>query len=186
MNRQKKDLEGNFGAGGFSDQYDNQKFRSLDDNGNPGGVTGIQFEDDFDAARIGEDLKGEAFYYPGKRSEPSRDADLGRGRSGTSWNRFENKNYSGMGPKGWELSDEKLQTRVCEVLLHSHDVDPTELEITVKDKVVYVKGHIQSKGMRIVCEDLILSIPGVEDVFTDVIISNTQNFQINNSESKTE
>lgn len=183
MNRHKGnfDEDGNYGPGGFSDQYDNQRFRSLDDGKNPGGVTGIQFDDEFDAEKVGDNGKGEAFYYPGKRSEPARDADLGMGSSGTHWN-DRKVNFRGVGPRGWELSDDKLKERVSEVLLHSHEVDPSELEVSVKEKVVYLEGQIKSKGMRRVAEDLILSIPGVEDVFTNLKISDTSNFQINKNQ----
>lgn len=168
----------NFGPGGFSDQYDNNKMRSMDRDQHPGGVTGTPFEDDIDLNSMDyAPKKGEAFHYPGKRSEPARDADLGLGRAGTDWNRGIDS-YYGKGPKNWHISDEKLKEKVSEILLHSHEVDPSELEIEVKDKVVTLKGYISSKGMRDVAEDLILSIPGVEDVFSQLKIHNTSNFQL--------
>lgn len=168
----------NFGPGSFSDTYDNRRSRSLDDDMNRGGVTGFHFEDDVDLDDMDfTPKKGEAFRYPGKRSEPSRDADLARGAAGTSWNTGLN-DHQGKGPKGWKLTDERLKERVNEVLLHSHDVDPSELEVLVQDRVVTLRGKIKSKGMRTVAEDLVLSIPGVEDVFSQLKISDTSNFQL--------
>lgn len=168
----------NFGPGSFSDQYDNNRMKSMDRDQNPGGVTGVPFEDD-DKFESKSD-RGEAWHYPGKRQEPERDADLGMGPSGTSWNAElkEQRNFSGVGPKGWQLSDEKLCEKVCEVLTHSYEVDPTEMEVTVEDSVVYLKGFIKSRGMKAVAVDLVYSIPGVEDVFTQLQVKDTSNFQL--------
>ena len=169
----------NFGPGGFSDQFDNHKFRSVDRDQNPGGVTGVPFEDDdYHVTDTSfSPHNGEAYYYPGKRSEPSRDADLGLGRSGTNWNRGIS-NYYGLGPKGWKLSDERLYEKVCDVLLKSHEVDASEIDVEVKEGVVNMKGYISSLGMKRVAEDLVGSIPGVVDVFTQLKIHNTSNFQL--------
>jgi hypothetical protein len=169
----------NYGPGGFSDQYDNERSRSVDRDQNPGGVTGYHFEDTYDV----EDMdfnphKGEAFRYPGKRSEPARDADLSRGGAGTNWNSGIGNHY-GRGPKDWKLNDQQIKVKVSEILLHSHDVDPSEMEIEVEDAVVTLKGFISSLGMKRIAEDLVLSIPFVEDVFTQLKIKNTSNFQLN-------
>jgi hypothetical protein len=169
----------NYGPGGFGDQYDNNKMRSMDRDQHIGGVTGTPFEDDMDLDKMDFNPRhGEAYYYPHKRLEPSRDADLGNGSSGTNWNRNLEQNFAGRGPKDWKLSDEKLKERVCEVLLHSNEVDATEIEVDVQDRIVNLKGNISSKGMRRVAEDLVGSIPGVEDVFTQLKIQNTSNFQL--------
>lgn len=158
-------VKGNFGPGSFRDQYDNERMRSLDRGDRTGGVTGVPFEDDMDL----EDMEFTPSYGArGKANpelEPPRDADLARGPSGTQWNQ-NLTDHSGLGPKGFKLSDKRLLEKVCEVLLHSHEVDPTDMEVTVKDGVVYLEGSIFSKGMKIVAEDLVGSIPGVEDVFT--------------------
>jgi osmotically-inducible protein OsmY len=55
-------------------------------------------------------------------------------------------------------------------LLHSLEVDPSGLEVDVMDGVVYLKGEIESRGMKRVAVDLVGSIPGVEDVFTELKI----------------
>jgi hypothetical protein len=150
-------------------RYNTGKVRG---NFGPGGVTGLPFEDDYDLNDLKfSPEKGEMSYnHHPDRSAPPRDADLSVGSSGTSWNTGigANQNFSGTAPKGWKLSDEKLKQRVSEVLLHSHDVDPTDMEVEVKDRVVYLKGAIKSRGMKIVAIDLVGSIPGVEDVFTEL------------------
>lgn len=188
MSKKKRNLDpvegkANYGPGGFGDMYDNSKMRSMDRDQHPGGVTGIPFEDDIDLETMRANSRGDAFVYPDKRKDIPRDADLGFGAAGTSWNwdlstDHLNPYYRGRGPKGWMLSDEKLKERVCEVLYHSYEVDPSEMEVTVEDRTVYLKGKIKSEGMRTVAEDLVASIPGVEDVFTQLKIEDTSNFQL--------
>lgn len=169
----------NYGPGGFSDMYDNGKMRSVDRDQHPGGVTGVPFEEDIDIQSMRAGGRENVYFNPDKRMEPPRDADLGFGNSGTAWN-----SNIGKGPKDWKLSDERLKERVCEVLYHSHDVDPSEMEVKVEDGVVYLSGKIRSKGMKNVAEDLVASIPGVEDVFTRLKIADTDNFQLSEKAMK--
>lgn len=166
-------VRGNFGPGGFRDQYDNEHMRSVDRDQNPGGVTGIPYEDDYyvESLKLSPE-KGEARreHHP-SHDEPPRDADLSIGESGTEWNQGLNPGgFYGLGPGGWKLSDEKLKERVSEVLLHSLEVDPGGLEVEAKDGVIYLRGEIASSGMKRVAVDLVGSVPGVEDVFTELVI----------------
>jgi hypothetical protein len=163
-------VRGNFGPGGLGDQYDNERFRSLDRDQNPGGVTGVPLDDDFDLhdMRFAPERSETRTANEPVHEEPARDADLSLGAAGTSWNQGlrGRRDFSGVGPRGWELSDERLKERVSDVLLHSLEVDASDLDVFVEERVVYLKGTIRSKSMRRVAEDLILSVPGVEDVFT--------------------
>lgn len=168
----------NYGPGSFADQYDNNKMRSMDRDQRIGGVTGTPFEDEFDLDIDNFTPRhGEAYYYPHKRMEPSRAIDIGPRASG-NYRNLDLPDYSGHGPKNWKISDEKLKEKVCEILLKSSEVDATELEVEVEDRVVTLKGFIANRGMKNVAEDLIASIPGIEDVFSEVRYHETSNFQI--------
>lgn len=177
--KRKYDSQGvkdNFGPGGFRDQYDNSKIKSIDDDQNPGGVTGIPFEDDIDLDVMKfSPEKGESLLINHLDPvEPDRDADLGVGRSGTNWNwNLDLDKSPHFEDRARMISDKKLKDKILDVLLHSHDVNPSHLEINVRDSVVYLNGYIESEGMKTVAEDLIQSIPGVEDVFTDLKIQNS-------------
>jgi hypothetical protein len=154
----------NYGPGGFSDQYDNNRMRSMDRDQHPGGVTGVPFEDDMDLNDMDfSPDHGEAYY-------STRDADTER-------RPLDGDYFYGVGPKGWKLSDKKIYEKVCDVLLHSQEVDASEIEVKVQEGVVNLTGNISSKGMKRVAEDLVESIPGVVDVFTSLKIQNTSNFQ---------
>lgn len=164
-------VRGNFGPGGFSDQYDNSKMKSMDRDQHPGNITGVPFEDEFDLVEIklapekGESL---AAHHP-SRSAPPRDSDLSRGESGTEWNKSIRSFDSGFIKK----NDERLKEKVSDILLKSLEVDASEIDVSVKDSVVYLDGLIKTKGMMDVAIDLILSIPGVEDVFTKLKIQSS-------------
>lgn len=149
----------NWGPGGFSDQYDNSRIRSMDRDHRPGGVTGIPFEDDFDIETNdyfpdhGEKrIKTRGFYHYGG-SKP------------------ESKNYEGLGPKGWKRTDQRIKEDVCLALERSFEVDASGLEVEVHDGCVSLKGEIKSVGMRRVAEDLVESVPGVVDVFSQLRIT---------------
>jgi hypothetical protein len=172
-------VKGNFGPGGLRDQYDNEHMRSVDRDQNPGGVTGIPYEDEFDLEALNfSPQRGESRreHHP-PHDEPLRDVDLSVGDAGTDWNRdIDRPGFYGHGPKGWKLGDEKLRERISEVLLHSHEVDPSDFEVEVKDSVAYLRGEIESRGMKRVAVDLVGSIPGVEDVFTELKIKKKLEF----------
>ncbi|MGE3609426.1 MAG: BON domain-containing protein [Bacteriovoracaceae bacterium] len=183
----------NYGPGGFGDQYDNYFAKSVDRDQHPGAVTNTPFEDELDLEEI--DFfpdHGEGYDRRYRRHGPRRDYDLGRGPLGTNWDQQEpsldnfarselrpdlnpdKRNlYYGVGPKDWKRSDERLKEDVCKILYQSHEVDPSDLEVEVKNSCVYLKGTIESRGMRNVAEDLILSIPGIEDVFSNLKIKTT-------------
>jgi hypothetical protein len=179
----------NYGPGGFSDQYDNTRTRSLDRNQHPGG-NGAPFEDEYDPGAMHFFAPhGEAWKRKYRQHSPPHDEDLSRGETGTYWNQstphMDNfarselrpdlhpeveRHYIGRGPKGWKRTDEMLKEEVSLALTRSLEVDPSELEVEVKDHCVYLKGTLPTKGMRLVAEDLVGSVPGVEDVFTQIRI----------------
>lgn len=181
MQQKEKD---NFGFGGFSDQYDNSRIKSMDRDQRRGGVTGISFDDDFDIET--NDYfpnHGEGYPKRAHRTDYPRDNDLSRGGAGTSWNQIipemdnyarselrpdlhPDKNFRGRGPKGWKRTDEKIKEEVCLALQNSLEVDPSRLEVDVEEGCVTLKGEISSKGMQRVAEDLVGSVPGVIDVFS--------------------
>jgi hypothetical protein len=181
-----------YGAGGFSDMYDNGSMRSMDRDQHPGG-TGAPIEDEYDFnTRDYFAPHGEA-YHLRYRMEPERDEDLGMGPLGPHWNeqtpevdnfaRSElrpdlnpsvDRQFVGLGPANWHRSDAKIYDEVCKALEHSLEVDPSDLEVRVEEGCVYLKGSLPSEGMRVLTQDLVASVPGVIDVFGQITISPSQ------------
>lgn len=90
------------------------------------------------------------------------------GRGGISYSRrdmdkFRESHY-GKGPKGWKRSDERIKEEVCEALYNSDEVDASQIEISVKDGVVSLKGTVDTRSTKRITEDLVDDVAGVSDV----------------------
>lgn len=181
----------NYGPGSFRDLWDNERLRSLDRGNRTGSVTNIPIPDEYDPL-INDYFppKGEA--YSRKRRGPYYDTDLGKSAMGTEWNQSfhyaspidlhwsnitrsdlrpdlnPEKNFYGKGPRGHLKSEEAILDDVCRILYESKEVDASDIEVSIDDQCIYLKGSIRSKGMKRVAEDLVASIPGVVDVFNEL------------------
>ncbi len=77
---------------------------------------------------------------------------------------------AGKGPKGWKRTDERIHEDVCQILEHDHLVDATEIEVTVKDGIVTLSGHTETRPVKRRAEDLIESVSGVRDVRNELAV----------------
>lgn len=78
--------------------------------------------------------------------------------------------YAGKGPKGWQRSDENIRERVCDMLERDHDVDASEIEVTVKEGMVTLSGKVDQRSTKRRAEDIIENIPGVKDVKNEITV----------------
>src|SRR5687768_14709240 len=51
-------------------------------------------------------------------------------------------NHAGKGPKGYRRSDERIHDDVSDALYRCYEVDATEIEVSVKDGVVTLRGSV--------------------------------------------
>lgn len=72
--------------------------------------------------------------------------------------------FRGRGPKNYQRSDERIRDEVCERLTMDHDIDATDIEVTVTDGVVTLSGNVNERQAKRLAEDLCESIHGVKDV----------------------
>jgi hypothetical protein len=72
--------------------------------------------------------------------------------------------HKGRGPKGYKRSDESIYDDVCQLLTMSSRVDASQIEVSVKDGIVYLEGKIQSRQMKKFAELEIDHVSGVHDV----------------------
>lgn len=72
--------------------------------------------------------------------------------------------HSGRGPRGYKRSDDSIYHDVCDTLTMSPDVNASEIEVTVKDGVVYLNGHVEDRQMKKNAELDIENVSGVIDV----------------------
>ena len=79
--------------------------------------------------------------------------------------------YRGRGPKNYQRSDERIREDVCERLSMDHDVDASEIEVTVQDGVVTLDGSINDRHAKRLAEDICESVSGVKDVQNNVRVT---------------
>jgi hypothetical protein len=72
--------------------------------------------------------------------------------------------HRGKGPRGYKRSDSSIYEDVCETLALSPNVDASEIEVTVQDACVYLKGTVADRGTKRAAELEIENISGVQDV----------------------
>jgi osmotically-inducible protein OsmY len=72
--------------------------------------------------------------------------------------------FRGRGPRGYQRSDERIHEEVCESLTDDDHVDASDIEVSVKDGEVTLKGTVHSRDEKRRAEDVIENLPGVKDV----------------------
>ncbi|WP_373998435.1 BON domain-containing protein [Bdellovibrio bacteriovorus] len=74
------------------------------------------------------------------------------------------RDYSGVGPKNYRRTDERIYEDVCEVLSRHPDIDASEIEVSVRDGIVFLDGTVETRRVRQLAQEIIDGLPGVEDV----------------------
>jgi hypothetical protein len=80
-------------------------------------------------------------------------------------------NFYGKGPKGWRHSDERIFEDVCGVLHASPYIDASEVEVSVQDGCVYLRGTVPLRLMKKAAERSVELLPGVEDVQNELRVA---------------
>lgn len=106
-------------------------------------------------------------------SEPLYDWERGESRSGdgiyagtpAQQRGYERHGrFAGLGPKGYQRSDERLREEICDRLTADPDIDASGLTVTVKDSEVTIEGRVADRQMKRGAEDCIENISGVRQV----------------------
>lgn len=72
--------------------------------------------------------------------------------------------YRGRGPKNYQRSDDRIREEVCERLTMDHDVDASDVEVSVSDAVVTLSGTVHERHAKRIAEDICELVRGVKDV----------------------
>jgi hypothetical protein len=72
--------------------------------------------------------------------------------------------FSGVGPKGYKKSDERLHEEACEALFRNPWVDASEIDVKVLDGVITVSGTVHSREEKREAESCMEHISGVVDI----------------------
>jgi osmotically-inducible protein OsmY len=76
--------------------------------------------------------------------------------------------YRGRGPKNYSRSDESIREDVCERLAVDHNLDATNIEVSVSDGVVTLDGSVSDRSAKRLAEDLSDFVRGVRDVQNNI------------------
>ena len=79
-------------------------------------------------------------------------------------------NHAGKGPKGYRRSDDRIKEDVSEALFQNYNVDATDIEVSVTNGCVYLRGHVDSREAKRTAELCVEGISGVEDVQNELRI----------------
>jgi hypothetical protein len=95
------------------------------------------------------------------------DREAGSGmRSGVPLGR-----YTGRGPRGYQRSDERIRDDVCEALTQHGHVDASEIDVSVENGEVTLRGTVADRRQKRIAEDALDGIAGIRDVHNQLRIS---------------
>lgn len=81
-------------------------------------------------------------------------------------------NYSGIGPRDYKRSDERIYEDVCEALYRSSLVDASDITVKVSDGLVTLSGTVENRFSKREAESCVENITGVVDVLNEIRLSN--------------
>jgi osmotically-inducible protein OsmY len=81
------------------------------------------------------------------------------------------KNFTGKGPKGYFREDARIHEEVCEILYHHPLVNSSDIEVEVKDAVVYLRGTVGSRQQKRQAERSLDFIWGIVDVVNQLKVT---------------
>lgn len=107
---------------------------------------------------------------PGRLHGPGEDRDL-RGEDTGARGSFQ-----GLGPRGYERSDERLKELICERLTDDPRIDASDLCVDVSQRVVKLSGTVQDRRTKYEVEELVESCGGVKDIDNQLRVQSATQF----------
>jgi hypothetical protein len=78
------------------------------------------------------------------------------------------------GPKGYKRSDERIREDVNDRLSMQDDLDPTEIEVSVSNGEVTLKGSVESRSEKFLAEEIADDVSGVTEVHNQLRVQRQQ------------
>ena len=76
--------------------------------------------------------------------------------------------FAGVGPKGWKRSDARIHEDICETLTRHPAIDPSEVEVEVREGAVRLTGFVHDRAAKWLAEDIAEGTCGVRDVHNEI------------------
>lgn len=74
------------------------------------------------------------------------------------------RSHRGKGPKGWKRADDSIYEEVCQILEQRPDIDPTNVEVKVRNGEVTLEGTVTDRMTKRRIEEALDMVSGVSDV----------------------
>lgn len=78
--------------------------------------------------------------------------------------------FSGVGPKGYKRSDEKIYEEVCEVLMQHRAIDASNIVVKISEGLVNLSGKVNSRFEKKLAEEIIEPLSGVKDIQNELSV----------------
>ena len=76
--------------------------------------------------------------------------------------------HSGRGPRGYKRPDARIEEDINERLTRHGMIDATDIEVSVKEGGVTLRGTVDSRRARLLAEDIADSVFGVTEVHNQI------------------
>jgi hypothetical protein len=76
--------------------------------------------------------------------------------------------YAGRGPRGYRRSDDRIHENVCEWFTLHGDLDPSDVEVTVRSGEVTLTGTVATRAQKRLAEDIAEAVSGVVEVHNNL------------------
>lgn len=94
------------------------------------------------------------------------------------------QSHRGRGPKNYQRSDDRIREDVSDRLSDDHDVDASDIDVSVSDREVTLSGEVDSKQAKRHAEDCADSCSGVEHVQNNLRVKKSQSGRDDDNSSK--
>lgn len=130
-----------------------------------------------DRAPVGA-YRGGEWGFSSNPSVYTSDMDYGRGDRGPD------VSHRGKGPKNFKRSDDRLKEQICEALSDHHEIDASDIEVSVKDGEVTLTGTVDQRQTKRMAEDVAESINGITEVHNQLRLKTSKTQQPVNPQNR--
>lgn len=92
--------------------------------------------------------------------------------------------FSGLGPKGWKRSDERVLEDVQQALEDHGEIDASEIEVKCQNGEIVLSGSVCDRRTKRLAEDAAEDVTGVKDVRNELRVTPSQQASSQQSASK--
>jgi osmotically-inducible protein OsmY len=93
--------------------------------------------------------------------------------------------HSGRGPRGFKRGDERIEEDVNEQLTRHSRIDASDIEVSVQNGEVTLRGHVDHRESKRLAEDIAESVFGVKEVSNQIKVKQKGHTEENRHEMET-